>query len=104
LVRQRPLQTRFALDQHGSVLTSLGEQRGEHRRAERHADDAGLCQHDAVVDREIIWIAEMTDAKGYRPDDCQRSDECGYRGEDRSAAHHPTSKALIKPSADMPKR
>jgi hypothetical protein len=83
-VRQRPLQTRFALDQHGSVLTSLGEQRGEHRRAERHA--------------------EMTDAKGYRPDDCQRSDECGYRGEDRSAAHHPTSKALIKPSADMPKR
>src|SRR5262249_8043970 len=82
--RQRFLQSRFALLEHGLVLTPLGEKRSKNERADRHSQDGGLGAQDAVVHRET-GVAEMPDAEGDRPNDREGHDERSPRGEDRPA-------------------
>jgi hypothetical protein len=83
--RQRLLQPRLTLHQRGRVLASLCKQGSENDCAQRHSQDAGLGEQNAVGDRETE-IAENTNAKCCRPNDHKGNDERARGSEHRLAA------------------
>ena len=56
------------------VLTPFGEQRRQHKRAERHGHDCGLRRQDAFPNGKTR-VAENAEAESRRPDDRKGYDE-----------------------------